>query len=262
MTSTTPQRSRTPSGAAYWETGRGEPLVLIHGVGLRLEAWLPQIAALRQSHRVIALDMPGHGESAPIAPGSALPAFVAWLGRALDEIGLDRVNLAGHSMGALIAGGAAATFGDRIARVALVNGVHRRDPAASAAVMARARLIAAEGVDVDGPLQRWFGDDPAAAEARRQTRGWLAGVDPAAYATAYGAFAAGDAAYADAWPRVACPALFLTGREDPNSTPAMAEAMAAAAPCGAAVIIPGHRHMVTLTAPDIVNAVLADWLKR
>ena len=59
----------------------------------------------------------------------------------------------------------------------------------------------------------------------------------------------------------ALPALFLTAGDDPNSTPAMARAMAAAAPNGRAVVIEGHRHMVNLTAPQLVNAALADWLR-
>ncbi|MQT14672.1 alpha/beta fold hydrolase [Segnochrobactrum spirostomi] len=261
MTSTTLLRSRTRRGAAYQEAGAGEPLVLIHGVGLRLEAWQPQIAYFAATHRVIAVDMPGHGGSAPLEAGAALPAFVKWLGDVLDDLALDAVNLAGHSMGALIAGGAAAEFGARIRRVALLNGVYRRDPAARAAVVARAREIAAGHRDVEGPLQRWFDDDAADPATVGLVRLWLSSVDPAGYATAYGAFAEGDAVYADAWPRVACPALFLTGDGDPNSTPAMAEAMAALAPNGRAVIVEGHRHMVNLTAPERVNAALADWLR-
>ena len=82
------------------------------------------------------------------------------------------------------------------------------------------------------------------------------------YATAYAAFAGGDSTYADCWPNVGCPALFLTGTDDPNSTPAMARAMAEAAPAGYAVLIDGHRHMVNLTAPEEVNAILLEWLKK
>ena len=74
------------------------------------------------------------------------------------------------------------------------------------------------------------------------------------------AFATGDATYAGAWPRVELPALFLTGDGDANSTPAMARAMAAAAPRGRAVVIEGHGHMVPMTAPAAVNRALADWL--
>jgi pimeloyl-ACP methyl ester carboxylesterase len=260
--STIPQRSRTRHGAAYVQRGEGEPLLLVHGVGMRLEAWAPQVAALAPAHRVIAIDMPGHGESAKLAPGALLADFVDWLGTVLDDLAVDGVNIAGHSMGALIAGGAAATLGSRVRRVALLNGVYRRDPAARAAVLARAKAIRSGHIDIEGPLLRWFGEEGRDTQACRLTREWLSAVDRQGYATAYAAFAEGDGTYADAWPRVACPALFMTGEDDPNSTPAMAEAMAAAAPHGQARVVAGHRHMVNLTAPDTVNGMLAEWLSR
>lgn len=253
-------RKKTAGGTAYHEAGSGEPLVLIHGVGMRLEAWAPQIAFLSAGHRVIAVDMPGHGESAKLPAGSRLEEFVAWFGRFLDEMAIDRANVAGHSMGALVSGGAAATFGERISRVAYLNGVYRRDQQAKAAVLARAAAIPVTGVDKEGPLARWFGDDADSVVARELTRKWLSLVDPEGYAVAYAAFAGGDETYANRWKDVAGPALFLTGSDDPNSTPLMAEQMAALAPKGWVRIVEGHRHMVNLTAPDIVNSLLAEWL--
>ncbi|WP_064685050.1 alpha/beta fold hydrolase [Rhizobium bangladeshense] len=253
-------RKKTASGTAYHEAGSGEPLVLIHGVGMRLEAWTPQIAFLSAGHRVIAVDMPGHGESVKLPAGSRLEEFVAWFGQFLDEMAIKTASVAGHSMGALVSGGAAATFGDRISRVAYLNGVYRRDPEAKAAVLARAAAIPVTGVDKEGPLARWFGDDPDSLIAREMTRKWLSLVDPQGYAVAYAAFAGGDETYADRWKDVTGPALFLTGSDDPNSTPLMAEQMAALAPKGRVRIIEGHRHMVNLTAPDIVNSLLAEWL--
>lgn len=258
----TPQRSRTRNGAAYLETGAGEPLLLIHGVGMRLEAWGPQITALCDTHRVIAIDMPGHGESERIASDAKLDAFVAWLAAVIDELGLDSVNVAGHSMGALIAGGIAATQPHRVRRVALLNGVYRRSPDARAAVLARAAEISGGQIDYDGPLLRWFGEDNQRTDAYRLTRSWLSDVDPQGYATAYSAFAEGDALYADWWPSVRCPALFLTGADDPNSTSAMAMAMADATPHGYFRLIENERHMVNLTAPVAVNAILREWLAR
>lgn len=255
-------RKRSAHGAAYAEIGAGDPLLLIHGVGMRLEAWRPQIAALSAGRRVIAVDMPGHGMSDKLTPGASLEDFVAWLSVFLDDLGLDGVSLAGHSMGALVSGGAAATFGKRIHRVALLNGVHMRDAAAKAAVIARARLIRDRVIDVDGPLRRWFGEGNEGTSVYRLTRGWLSAVDPDGYATAYNAFAHGDAVYAGQWSDVKCPALFLTGSDDPNSTPAMAYAMAAAAPNGRAQIVEGHRHMINLTAPHMVNTILEEWLAR
>lgn len=254
------ERLHTAGGTAYVSEGEGDPLVLIHGVGMRLEAWAPQIAYFSTTRRVIAVDMPGHGESDKLPEDSRLEDFVAWFGRFLDDIEIDAATIAGHSMGAMISGGAAATMGNRIHGVGYLNGVYRRDPKAKAAVLARAASIKTDGVDKDGPLQRWFGNDADSVHARSLTKSWLEMVDPEGYAVAYTAFADGDETYADRWPDVQCPALFLTGSGDPNSTPEMARQMAALAPKGSVAIVEGHRHMVNLTAPDTVNDLLAQWL--
>ena len=254
------KRRQTRRGTAYVELGAGEPLVLVHGVGMRLEAWAPQIVHFARTHTVIALDMPGHGESAPLPIGSNLRDFVGWFGEALDDLGLGAVNVAGHSMGALIAGGAAASLPDRILRVACLNAAHRRSMAAKRAVLERAAAIWTEGVDPDGPIGRWFDSSEGSREVSAVVHGWLAGASAQSYAVTYTAFATGDEIYAGAWPGVTAPALFLTGSDDPNSTPEMSRQMAALAPRGQLAIIEGHRHMVNLTAPEQVNAAMETWL--
>lgn len=255
------QRSRTPSGAAYLDRGEGaETVLLVHGVGMRIEAWAPQIERLARNYRVVAVDLPGHGLSAPLSAPPHLESFVAWLRDVLDQLALGPVNVAGHSMGALIAGGLVAEAAGKVRRVALLNGVHRRSAAARQAVAARAEEIVTGRFDREAPLARWFSPEETKSDAHRLVRHLLQGVDKEGYAAAYRAFATGDSVYADCWPNVTCPALFLTGEGDPNSTPDMARAMAAATPKGRAVVIPGHRHMVNLTAPDAVGDALEDWL--
>lgn len=241
------------------EAGQGEPLLLIHGVGLRAEAWGPQIATLAARARVIAADMPGHGDSDLLSAGARLPDYVAWAARLIAALDLGPVSLAGHSMGALIATGVAVEHPALVRRVALLNAVHRRSADARAAVVARADAIAAGTAGSDGPLARWFapGDDAV----RDRVAGWLSAVGQQGYAAAYRAFAEGDLTYADRMADIRCPALVLTGGDDANSSAAMTEAMAGLIPQGRAVTVAGHRHMVNLTAPDQVNAALADWLQ-
>ncbi|PWV91939.1 pimeloyl-ACP methyl ester carboxylesterase [Phyllobacterium myrsinacearum] len=254
-------RSKTPSGAAYIDQGQGrETLVLIHGVGMRIEAWGPQIARFSKDHRVIAVDLPGHGFSAPLDALPEMPHFVAWFARLIDELGLEAVNVAGHSMGALIAAGFAATEPSKLRRVALLNGVYKRTPMARQAVEARADQILSGAFDREAPLERWFSADEKDGEAYHLVHELLQQVDSSGYAAAYRAFATGDAVYLDSWPTVTAPAMFLTGDGDKNSTAEMAEEMAKAAPRGQAVVIKGHRHMVNLTAPQEVSKALADWL--
>ncbi len=260
MTPTILQLSDPFGCVSVRSAGQGEPLVLIHGVGMCAAAWAPQITALSQTHHVVAVDMPGHGDSDALARGAALPDFVDWFRSVVNALGLGPVNVAGHSMGALIAGGIAITEPDMIRRVAVLNAVHRRTPAARAAVEQRARDISQGSHDLVTPLDRWFRDTPPERVARANVARWLSEVDPDGYATAYGAFAEGDRTYADGWAQVQCPVLALTGADDPNSTSQMSRDLAQAAQRGKVVILDGHRHMVNLTDPDTVNGHLSDWL--
>lgn len=262
MISRTLPLSEAGDELAFLEAGEGEPLVLVHGVGMRSEAWAPQIEALSSDWRVVAVDMPGHGGSSPLPGDARLPDFVAWLARVLRRLDLGPVSLAGHSMGALLAAGLTIEEPQLVRRLAVLNGVFRRSAEARAAVLARADQIAAGEMDVHGPLNRWFTDRPTEREARSSVAGWLEKVDLQGYGTAYRAFAEGDATYAERWSEIHCPTLALTGEEDPNSTPAMAQAMARAARRGEALVIEGHRHMVNLTAPEVVNDALRGWLAR
>jgi len=260
MTLTTLQLSKPYGTVSLRDAGIGVPVVLIHGVGLQSAAWSPQIEALSKTHRVIAVDMPGHGGSSHLPKDAQLPDFVEWLQAVFDALGLETVSLAGHSMGALIAAGFAVTYPNALSRVALLNGVYRRSHQARAAVVARADQIRTTGFDLETPLARWFADAPCDQQARIDVSDWLGSVDLDGYATAYGAFARGDATYADRLGDIQIPFLAITGEGDLNSTPAMSQAMAQAAK-GRAIVMEGHRHMVNLTAPDAVNAALNGWLE-
>jgi pimeloyl-ACP methyl ester carboxylesterase len=246
---------------SYQEAGAGEPLVLLHGVGMQSAAWTPQIEALQTTYRVIALDLPGHGASDALDANSQLPDFVAWCDAVISALDVGPVNLAGHSMGALIAGGMAVAHEHALRRVALLNGVYCRDLAARAAVIARAAQIKAGKIDLETPLSRWFTSSEVEQEPRALVSKWLNAVNPEGYGTAYEAFAHGDGLYATKFAQISCPFLALTGDGDANSTPEMSCKMSAKVTNGRFVIIEGHRHMVNLTAPDQVNTHLLEWLK-
>ncbi|MGP9790329.1 alpha/beta fold hydrolase [Roseinatronobacter sp. NSM] len=238
--------------------GQGTPVLLIHGVGLCAEAWAPQFDAFAADHRVIAVDMPGHGASDRLPGTPVLADFVAWAAQVIMALDCGPVAVVGHSMGALIATGLAVEHPQLVSCAALLNPVYQRSAAARAAVMERAAQIAAADFDPEAPLDRWF--DPEEGELRMLTSQWLRQNSPEGYGAAYRAFAAGDSVYAGRIAQISCPLLALTGANDLNSTPAMATALADAAPFGRAVIIDGHRHMVHLTAPDVVSQELRNWL--
>jgi len=245
---------------SYLEAGEGAPLVLIHGVGMNAESWFPQIETLSAHFRVIAVDMPGHGESEAFSRPVALPDYVAWLAEFLEQRPETRFAVAGHSMGALIAAGLAIDQPQMVSHAIVMSGVYRRSEAARQAVLQRAKELAAGDAQLDSPLTRWFGDDAREAALRDRVGGWLQQVNLQGYAAAYQAFASGDEVYADRWGEMQCPVLVLTGELDANSSPQMARAMADAAPRGQAVVIANARHMVSLTDAARVSQEILNFL--
>lgn len=89
------------STLAYTRSGAGAPLVLLHGIGLDRRAWDPVVPALARHFDVIAVDLPGFGDS---APGPADPAGLAEaLAGLLTELGVTSPHLAGNSLGGWVA---------------------------------------------------------------------------------------------------------------------------------------------------------------
>jgi len=226
-------------GTRYRVDGAGHPLVLIHGVGMDLTMWDAQTAALGRHLTVIRYDMLGHGGSATRSHAK-LRDFVDQLRRLLDHLSLDRVYLVGFSMGGMVAQAFAVHHPDRVARLVIMSAVYDRPLAARAAVEERVRQVEREGVgaNLDAALKRWFTPAYAAAhpEALATVRRRFAANDPAGYLAAYRVFATGDVELVDSIRTIRCPTLVATGELDPNSTPAMAERMAALIPGARAVV--------------------------
>jgi (E)-2-((N-methylformamido)methylene)succinate hydrolase len=268
---------RAAQSRASGKTGESAgTVVLIHGVGMNQSVWAPQIEALAVSFQVVVYDMLGHGESALPTPAPTLDEYASQLEALLDALQIERAHVVGHSMGALVALEFALMHPQRTASVAALNAVYDRTPAQREAVMTRAATLddtragvgasVGAGVDthsgVDATLSRWFGDPIPVhlTQAAHAVRELLVSVDPIGYARTYRLFASSDDAHVGRLANLTVPALFLTGECDPNSSPAMSRAMAAAAPFGRAEIIDDERHMMNVTDPARVNARLIAFL--
>ena len=105
----------------YVRKGGGPPLVLVHGICSSAYSWADVIPGLAESHDVIALDLPGFGGSEIPPPGYSAARYVAALRSFLDELGLGRVRLVGHSLGGAVASAFAAAEPDRVERLVLVD---------------------------------------------------------------------------------------------------------------------------------------------
>jgi pimeloyl-ACP methyl ester carboxylesterase len=89
------------SNLAFERTGAGEPLLLLHGTGSSRAAWKPVIPLLASEREVIALDLPGHGDSPRIAGIHPSPiGYAPLVAQTLKRLGLGSIDVAGNSMGA------------------------------------------------------------------------------------------------------------------------------------------------------------------
>jgi pimeloyl-ACP methyl ester carboxylesterase len=90
---------------AYTRRGGGPPLVLLHGLGSARQAWDPVVDLLAERFDVLAIDLPGFGESAPLPAGvEPLPAVIAEsVARFLDSHGVAVPHVAGNSLGGWVA---------------------------------------------------------------------------------------------------------------------------------------------------------------
>jgi pyruvate dehydrogenase E2 component (dihydrolipoamide acetyltransferase) len=99
----------------------GVPVLFLHGFGGDLGNWLFNLDAMAERHPVIALDLPGHGQSDARLPGASIGALADFVARFLDTLGVERVHAVGHSMGGAIAARLAQRAPQRVASLTLVN---------------------------------------------------------------------------------------------------------------------------------------------
>lgn len=257
-------RATAPDGTSFLRAGSGAPVLFIHGVGMNAAIWQPQFERMVGRFDVIAIDMLGHGGS-PLPPQAPELTDYAWQAvRLLDHLGLESVSVVGHSMGALVAQELALLAPQRVGRIVSLNAVFRRPPELAEAVRERAAALTGRG-DAAGAAQtiaRWFGD-PVPAElmvAAGKTAAALSEVDPEGYARTYRLFARADSDHADRLRTLAVPALFMTGSQDRNSSPAMSAAMARLAPQGRCTVLSSQRHMMAVAAPDLTTRHITDFL--
>jgi pimeloyl-ACP methyl ester carboxylesterase len=98
-------RGRRPLSVAYRRTGTGPPLLLLHGIGHHRQAWDPVLHILAAERDVIAVDLPGFGESPALPEGVpyGLSSVIPVLESMCEALGVERPHVAGNSMGGLLA---------------------------------------------------------------------------------------------------------------------------------------------------------------
>lgn len=268
---------------AFGERGVGEPIVLIHGAFTSSHLWQDVLPRLPKGHRVLVLDLLGHGRSDP--PGTRSMTVAAHASRVaalLDVLGVRRVSLVGHGMGAAIAAVVAHEHPERVAHLLLVNptmiGLQPGDVALSSRV---ARLVPFL------PLWRRLAPDWLASALHSALLPCYAhrdvgarsldlylksfrtrdGRDSACAQLAALAASRSDTSAALAPGAIVCPVLLATATSDPFVPASRAfklgQALRLAASNRAELReLPGVAHVAPEEAPDRLGALVAELLTR
>ncbi|WP_448624051.1 alpha/beta fold hydrolase [Geodermatophilus sp. URMC 64] len=257
---------------AYRQQGAGEPVLLMHP-GFVADGMLPLLdQPALAAFRLVLYHRRGYGRSS----GAGGPVGMARLARdavaVLDHLGIDRVHLVGHSLGADVALQTALDFPDRVASLALLEPLLgfalSLEAAAGVEATVRTALPRFAAGDAEGAVDAWltsaFGPGYREALERALPGSWPAVVRDAA--TAFGS----ELPALQDWPlgpqdlaRIDLPVLTLTHDGDP--WPGFAEThafLAARIPRCAAEVVDVPSHLLQLAAPAAVADALAAFLAR
>ncbi len=252
------------------------PLVFIHGLSGSWPNWLEQLPVFADSHRVIAVDLPGFGHSPMPHERITISGYARLLDGLFDELGIDAATVVGNSMGGFVAAELAIAFPQRVERLVLVSPAglstyrHPRGTRALPALHRGERIVAAYTAwmasksDIVtkrallrnatlGLVTRHPGRLPAALAAEQ-----LRGAGKPGFIQALEANL--DYDFRDRLPEIACPTLIVWGDSDRVITVRDAAVFAELIPGSRKVIYEDTGHMAQIERPDAFNSLLREFL--
>lgn len=246
----------------YQVEGTGAPVVLIHGVGANGASWDAVASMLAPRFTVLRLDLRGHGRSAHIDGALTLADFARDVVDVMAAVGISRAHIVGFSLGGMIAQLLALDHAARVDRLVLLSAVAGRTEQERARVRERLEILRTQGIAaITGAAQdRWFTDGFIAAHpelvAKRMEE--LKANHPASYAAAYTVFSTSD--LGERLAGIVAPTLVATGEFDVGSNTRMARFMHAMIKGAELRILPGLKHSVLVEAPELIAALVGEFL--
>ena len=249
---------------AWFEAGRGKPLLLVHGLADDHRAWRNVLPPLMLRHRVILYDFRGHGQSSLGRPDGTLAQLAADLGLLLDALSLERVALAGFSLGGTIAMRFAVDNPDRVEKLIPVATSSRVGRAAAEWYVERAAL-ADQGAEallphLEQDTREQFASAPELAADHLAIRRECV-ADPRGYANACRAMARLREEPLDpVLGRITAPTLVVAAADDQLCPPRAAEIIAGGVTGARMEVVADSGHQLPVQRPDALAGLILDFV--
>jgi pimeloyl-ACP methyl ester carboxylesterase len=253
----------------YLDEGSGPAVVLLHGLGASTFAFRHNVPALTRRFRVVAVDLPGHGLSGRDAPDLSLSAQARYVTGLLDQLGIERAVVVGHSMGGGVAQRIAIAQPGRVAGLVLIASTtdrfFKRAAAASPLLRHLVPVFATAVLHNRFVRPLWSRAavfDPAHL-APEVIAGYAAPGHVPGSVAAYQRLMGDRVRDADAdLAAIDRPALIVWGDADRIVPIEHGRALAAALPQAGLVVVPRAGHWVQEEQPAEVNRLIADFAAR
>jgi pimeloyl-ACP methyl ester carboxylesterase len=249
---------------SYTDEGSGPALVFVHGFPLSRGAWSRQVEAFSGSHRVIAPDLRGLGQTDAQSETNTLDKLADDVAALLRELRTGPVVLVGHSMGGYVVLAFARRHADLLRGLVLVGTKAGADtPEGAAGRRATADKVRLEGIDgvVNTMAPKMLAASNHDAAMAEQVRGFM---ESSKSEGVIGALL-GMAERPDSTPSLAnirVPTLVITGADDTVIPPAESDLLAKNIAGAQLKVIPNAGHLVAFEKPQEFNAALREWLAR
>ncbi len=250
---------------AYKSVGEAaRALVCLHGIGGSQNAFDDQAEAVTGAGwRLIAWDMPGYGAS-PLPAGYSFETLARSVVALLDDAGLDRAVLLGHSMGGMVAQETAARFPDRVSGLVLfatTPAFGGRDDKFKNEFLAHRLKPLNEGktpADIAPNLVGGMFSEATPETVKAKAVESMAAITSDSYRAALECIVTFNRA--EDLARIACPTLVLAAEKDTLSPPKTMGRMAERIPAACFVTLDGVGHLANFEDPPRFNAALTDFL--
>jgi pimeloyl-ACP methyl ester carboxylesterase len=243
----------------------GAAVVLIAGFPLTREIWNAQSATLSERFKIVRPELRGVGQSSVPDGPYLMERLAADVAAELDALGIERVAIAGHSLGGYVALAFARMFSERVTRLALV--CSRLSADSSEQAVARREL--ADRIERESSIiavVEAYAPRLTAPETSRERPDVVARVREIAGSLSPRGAASllrGMAMRCDAHdiaPELDVPVLVVAGAKDGVISMEEARAIAAAFPRGRLIVCANSAHLPMLEEPEKLSAALAEWL--
>jgi 3-oxoadipate enol-lactonase len=249
----------------YTDQGNGTPLIFIHAFPLSKTMWQPQVDALKDTYRVITIDLGGHGESDIVLWNDTLDDYAKNIIGLLDHLGIAQAVFVGLSMGGYTLFSIYRHYADRVKAMVLADTRAQADSEeGKAGRQSMAEVAFKDGASAIADIMLPKLLAPSTIEHRpemvEQVRQMILQTPTAGIVVDLVAMAARPDS-TDLLSTITCPTLFIVGEDDQATPVAESQYMAQRIPGAIFVTIPQAGHLSNFEQPIAFNQALESFLK-